>query len=711
MFIEALARRQPLCLMFEDVHWAEDALLDLIEFIASRAKEVPLLIVAQARPNLLEKRPAWGRGVRAFTSLPIEPLGETDGRELILALCRERGLNDALAEQVGRGAGGNPLFAEELVAMIAERGTQAGIPSAIKAIISARLDALPPDARRALQLAAVLGKVFWDGGVRALGSDGDVTARLELLEQADLLRAQSRSQFRGEREFAFKHDLIRDVAYEMLPRAERKTLHLRAADWIEQAAGRQFEVHLDQLAHHALKAGEEERAVNYLVRAAERASRTAAYRHEAALLAEAIAIAERKQQRELVGELRARRGKALLNIAQWSAVIPELEAALDILPSTAFERRAEAHVGIAWSAVWVFDQARAMRHGAEGLSAARRAGRADLEADAIGTHALMEHSAGRFPAAREMYRTAIAKAGGVKVGGLCYAPSTLYQLGDYEEGIKLAEEGVASFRAQNNHTAALVAMSHLGLNLAAQGHYAEAARKFAEAEQFGREYELWSLLARSISMSSDWHADLFDFGGAEALAEEARDLAQSVNFPNAVISTGLDLLFNYTRRGEVGRVEALIEKVVPEAVSSSGWHSWMWKVRVAQVHAEIAFARGQHDETLRWAENALTESVPSGRVKYQGLAWWVKARALHALGRSQEAIEDLRKALEMARRIHHPAMFIRISTALLEIAGDDALLAEARATAKQILAELPAGHIRQRFSDAEPLRVLGRLTD
>lgn len=545
--------------------------------------------------------------------------------------------------------------------------------------------------------------------MRALGGEGDVTARLEALEQADLLRAQPRSQFRGEREFAFKHDLIRDVAYDMLPRAERKTLHSRAADWIEQTAGNQLELHLDQLAHHALKAGEEERAVNYLMRAAERANRTSAHRHEAILLTEAIAIAERRQRRELLGELRGRRGKAFLNLAQWADAMPDLEAALNMLEPRNFEQRAELLTKLAWSAIWLYDRAKATRYGSEALTMAQQAGRADLEADAIGTLALIEHSDGRFTAARDLYRRAIAVAGGMKVGGLCYAPNAFYMLGQHEEGARLAVEGVASFRAQNNSAAALVAMSHLGLNLAAQGCYTEAGRVFAEAKQYGREHEIKTLLARSISMSSAFHLELFDFIGAESLTEEARELARSVKFPNTVVSTGIDLLFNFTRRGEVGRAEALVERAARDAQEAGGWHTWLWKVRLAQARAEVELGRGNCLETLHWAETALSESSASGRVKYEALALWTRARALHTLGRTHEAIADLQRAVNLARRIGDPASFLRTATALLEMAGDDALLSEARATAKKILTALPDEEMRQRFLAAEPVRALGNL--
>ncbi len=270
-FIEALARSQPLCLLFEDLHWADQALLDLIEFIAAHIGEAPLLILTQARTELVEQRPAWGRSLRNCTSLALEPLDERHGRDLALLLCQERGLAAEVAEQVVRGAAGNPLFAEEMVTTIAERGEIAGIPSAIKALIAARLDTLPPQERRAIQLAAVIGKVFWEGGLRALGAAGGVIDHLEALEQKELLRSHHRSQMRGDLEYAFKHDLIRDVAYETLSRADRRLLHRHLVGWIEVISGERVEEYLDLLAHHAFQAGAWEKALEYARRAGEQA--------------------------------------------------------------------------------------------------------------------------------------------------------------------------------------------------------------------------------------------------------------------------------------------------------------------------------------------------------------------------------------------------------------------------------------------------------
>jgi class 3 adenylate cyclase len=284
-FLEALALLHPLCLIFEDIHWADDVLLNLIEFIAGRIRSAPLLIVTLARPELFEKRPSWGHGVRAFTSLPLHPLPEDMENELIIELCRERGTQELCADEIGHRPGGNPLFAEEMVAMIAERGQVTGVPSLIKLLIAARFDALPVGERNIIQLAAVFGKTFWESGLRALGAGTrrDIREHLEALEQKDLLRSQPRSQFRDEGEFIFKHDLIQDVAYNMLPRSERQTLHGLVVDWLEERPDKTF----DMLAHHAVQAGQHSRAVHYLMQAAEGLTR-GCHRQEAVLLSEAL---------------------------------------------------------------------------------------------------------------------------------------------------------------------------------------------------------------------------------------------------------------------------------------------------------------------------------------------------------------------------------------------------------------------------------------
>jgi class 3 adenylate cyclase/tetratricopeptide (TPR) repeat protein len=707
-FLEALARRKPLCLMFEDIHWADDALLDLIEFIASRTKEAPLLIVTQARPGLLEKRPNWGGGVRAFTSLPLEPLDETSGRELILALCRERGLAESVAEHVGRGAGGNPLFAEELVAMTAERGSEAGIPSAIKVLISARLDALPPAQRNTLQLAAVFGKTFWAAGLSALGAHQDSSEHLEALEHRDLLRAQPRSQFRNEREYAFKHDLIRDVAYDMLPRAERRMLHGRVADWIERAAGERVEAYFDRLAHHTLQAGQAERAMGYLLQAAARARRASAYRQEAALLAQAIGVADQLGRRQEVAQLRVRRGSSFGSVGMWTAARPELEAALMEFSQDQMEQRAEALIELAGACFWLLDTRAVRESTTEALNLAERAGRNDLAAAALAWLGGAQQADGDTVSARLSHQGAIARAGGLPVASLALAPLNSYLLGQTDEALDLGRKAAQILRESAHADATVWGLPHLGLALAAKGRYADALEVFFEARRLGQEYEIWPFLARVVAMSAGFHLDVYDLVGNEHLNEEARELAAAHSFLPPAVSAGIELLLNFARSNQPERADKLLDGVAAEVLKGAGWHGWLWKIRFAEAQAELAYARGQFQQAVQWAENTITQSASRSRIKYQALGLWTRARSLHRLERTREALADLHTAIKLARSMDDPAIFLRVAAPLLAIDGDDVTLQEARAAAQLIRTALPTEEMRRRFEAAEPVHLLSK---
>ena len=237
-FFEALAEQRPLVLVFDDLHWADDGLLDFVDYLVDWAGEVPLLVVGAARPELLERRPGWGGGKPNALTLSLAPLSDDDTAQLIgLLLGRpvlEAGQQAVLLAQ----AGGNPLYAEQYVQMLAEQGAGQGmlVPESIQAIIGARLDLLDPSDKRLLQDAAVVGRVFWPGAVAALGGG---TGRRELweslhrLERKQFVRRERRSSVAGETQYAFAHALLRDVAYGQIPRAARVGKHLGAVGWIE----------------------------------------------------------------------------------------------------------------------------------------------------------------------------------------------------------------------------------------------------------------------------------------------------------------------------------------------------------------------------------------------------------------------------------------------------------------------------------------------
>ena len=287
-FIEAVAREQPTMLVLEDIHWADRGLLDLVELLAARLRDLPVLILTLARPELLDSRPAWGGGLPAYTALPLAPLSAVEGEEL--ASLRLRDLQHADAVRLAETAGGNPLFIEQLVATVAESGptTAGSLPTSIRGLVAARLDALPEADRSLLLDAAVVGKTFWRGAIDRVRAERDgVSELLGALERRDLIMRETASIIEGEQQFSFKHVLIRDVAYELLPRAERRERHARVAEFFEQATAEVGEA-AAALARHWRDAGDPERALGYFVRAAEQAENGWAKDQAAILYREAL---------------------------------------------------------------------------------------------------------------------------------------------------------------------------------------------------------------------------------------------------------------------------------------------------------------------------------------------------------------------------------------------------------------------------------------
>ncbi|HEY2437400.1 MAG TPA: BTAD domain-containing putative transcriptional regulator [Solirubrobacteraceae bacterium] len=259
-FFAALADRRPTVLVFEDLHWADDGLLDFIDQLVDRAAGRPLLVIATARPELLDRRPDWGGGKPNAVVLSLPPLIEDDARRLVASLLSTPSVDAAmLAELVGR-AGGNPLYVEQYARALLERGALEQLPDTIQGIIAARLDALPHDAKLLLQNAAVVGRVFWLGALEAV--DGCPRSRAEEmlygLARQEFVRPALHSSVSGEPEYAFSHILLRDVAYGQIPRAARSVKHERVATWIESLG--HHEDHAELLAHHYIDALEFARA-------------------------------------------------------------------------------------------------------------------------------------------------------------------------------------------------------------------------------------------------------------------------------------------------------------------------------------------------------------------------------------------------------------------------------------------------------------------
>jgi predicted ATPase/class 3 adenylate cyclase len=255
-FFEALAEKRPLVLVFEDLHFADDGLLDFVDHLLDWASGVPILAVGTARPELLARRPNWGGGKPNALTLSLSALSDNETAELVHALLDRPVLDTGLQQMLLERAGGNPLYAEEFARLLGERDAMEELllPETVQGLIAARIDALPLDEKALLQDAAVLGKVFWLGAVAELGELERRTAeeRLHALERKEFLRRERRPPVAGEVEYAFRHLLVRDVAYGQIPRGTRAQKHRLAAEWIA-ALGRP-EDHAELLAHHYVAA-------------------------------------------------------------------------------------------------------------------------------------------------------------------------------------------------------------------------------------------------------------------------------------------------------------------------------------------------------------------------------------------------------------------------------------------------------------------------
>ena len=286
VFIEAGARDEATAFVFEDIHWADSALLDLIELLAARLHDLPVLLLTLARPELLDARPAWGGGLVAYNALPLEPLGGTDAAKLALHLLGV----DTKAAEVAEAGEGNPLFIEQLAAVLSERGSASPttLPTTIRGLVAARLDALPAEERDVLLDAAISGRIFWRGALDRIARNPEHLGRaLAGLERRDLIRRDARSRLEGDEQWAFKHVLIRDVAYDLQPRARRRDGHRHVAEFIEQSTPEVGEA-TAALARHWLGADEPERAAGYFVSAAEEAERGWAKQYAVTLYREAL---------------------------------------------------------------------------------------------------------------------------------------------------------------------------------------------------------------------------------------------------------------------------------------------------------------------------------------------------------------------------------------------------------------------------------------
>jgi class 3 adenylate cyclase/tetratricopeptide (TPR) repeat protein len=715
-FFEALAERNALVLVFEDIQWADDGLLDFIEHLVDWVRGVPMLILCTARLELLERRPAWGGGKLNAATIALAPLTDEETATLISALA-ERPLMEAETQSaLLERAGGNPLYAEQYVRMLAERGSadDLPLPENVQGIIGARLDSLPPEEKALLQDAAVIGKVFW------LGALGATERQLHALQQKEFVQRARRSSVEGQTEFSFTHLLVRDVAYGQIPRADRAQKHVRAAEWIE-SFGRP-EDHAEMVAHHYANALELARAagqdVGELAAHARHALRDAGDR-AAALQAHEQAQRYYTDALELAGpddrerlELLLRRGRARFR-ADGRGAEDLAEARTGLRAAGDPEQAAEAALlltDIAWYA-GQRDQAMTELDDARSLVAGRRPSRVQARVLAEISHYAM--LADQNETAIAVGRDALKMAEELGLDNL--RSEALNNIGsarvhsgdpagvaDVEESLSVAEQVKdipALIRAQNN-----LGIVHLVL-----GNSDHADEGVLEAYRLGlhfghRGFARWSSGGPVLAvryLRGEWDevlrgAEEFladetpsyqassahvwrgmvriargDVDGAQSDAERAIELVRPAKDPQAILSVFAAAAMTFLSAGNETRAAQTLEEILtelrqlPQIGFATFWaHAWSWVGQGLGRSDEMLEVLAEDPIETAWldAARAVAAGDFRGAADLIATTGWPAFEMFYRLESGAE--QDVRAALEFYRGVG-ATRYVREGEALL----------------------------------------------
>ena len=723
--LAAASRSRPMLLILDDLHWADRPTLLLLRHVMRSARAGAFVIIATYRESELGRTHPLAemlttlRRERGITRIVLRGLDIAHVRGLVDSLIGP----DApapLPQMIFDYTGGNPFFVTEMLHHLGETKAIArvgellagtpdvsalGLSEGIKEVIGRRLSRLSDNCNRMLSLASIVGREFDATLLEAVLDfpDGALVDALEEATRAQLIRESRVVSGR----FEFTHALIRETLYRELSSPRRVKLHRRVADAIERFAALSPTSPLAELAYHfsqAASADVADKAIEYATRAGDRAADGLAHEEAARLFDMALHSLEFKAGADtdrLRVDLHTRRARCFDALGRWTMEVGELEAALRHLNPEQVERRCELVLALARASFLLLDVRPVEQYATEALQLAERLQRSDLAANAIGWLARCRQADGDLRGAVEMDRRAMSRAPGVTTAAHMLGPLSLYLAGQSVSAIRMSIDAADAARLTGDTTFIMYALSHVGLNMAATGHYAEASKAFHEVRSFGRKYGALPMLARATAMAAGLHLTLFDFEGAEALQSEASELARSVGFIPPVVSAGIDSLLTLARRHDPGRAERLIEETAAAAASTAGWHQWLWQLRLAQARAELALARDAFDTAIATASHAIDQSRARGRPKYEALGLITRARALHACARTHEAPGDARHAVSLATRVGDPSLLLLATDALIELDGTDQLVKQAGATIERIHEALPDEGIRTCFTDSE----------
>ena len=588
---ELLAVERPLVLVFEDLHWAEPTFLELLQAIADEGGGAPILLLASARPEVRDAHPALVSPGHGHVALELLPLSRAQAAALLAELVGAEATTTGPLATLLENAGGNPLFLEETVRMLMDAGVlEAGgrvtgnvaevpVATSLQALIGSRLDGLPAREKRLAQQASVIGTTFWFGALAHLGGErGELTVGLQGLERRDLILPHEASTVTGEREYGFKHVLIRDVAYGQLPKARRVELHIHFADWVDAQPGAGDDLveisayHLEQACRSASEIARSPvpppivRTVDRLTRAAAKSERREGYREAERFYERALAVVG-DQEPELLAATRLHRAGALVALGELARASEEL-------------------AGVAEDG--------------------RRFERLDLRSAALVELGDIDQRQGRAAQARDRLLEATELA--AEHGDRRLQIRAAFVLA----GLRADFEGAYEEAAADLRRSVALAEELGDRGLLAEGHLRRAALlanlgRFADAEDdLGRCLVLAGEMGsrRLEAEATAWLSIVKSYRGehdeAEALALQARDWLGRAGDSYFQVQNLVRLAMYALAGGNAVRGEEWLREAVPIALGLEGWVV----VEVYRFLVEALVLQGRLDDAVRLAEFA-----------------------------------------------------------------------------------------------------------
>ena len=737
----SLARTQTVLVALEDVHWADEGLLDFLSDLTTRPPAAHLLLICLARPLLLERRPDWGGGRRNVASIYLDPLPQRESRQLMSELLKADVPEDFAARVLER-AEGNPFFIEEILRMLIDGGqlvarnggwtareAEVRIPDTVQGVIAARLDQLKPDEKRIAQDAAVVGRIFWLQPLHNMAGGGDAADVVARLEHKELVAERPHSMIRGDREFIFRHLLIRDVAYGTIPKALRRTKHRSVADWLADVTRDRLDEFADLLAYHYEHAEAWQESLAYTLRLADRAYALDTYHQaltqyqRAAQFAEKVALSTEDRI-----HLLAQRGWTLARLADYGPALTDLTEAQRLArEARAGTWQVSALLGIAWAQGHRDDYQGNRRTTQEALEIARRIGSSRQVAECLldlgscfhnlgqvhealaafdeaaeisagigyerGTvHAmrgLAMQDVGQLQEAIHYHRQAIARTREiaerrVEASNLNYLAEALIQAGASREAIAHAEAALqlsltSGDRFREQYSRRWIALASLRL-----GDFGRSLQEGLTALALARTLQAHEVIGYVAGTLAELYAMLGDTDAALACEREALDAIGRVR--SMMPGRGLALSGIATARlvrGDLqGAGEAFLEATQSRFVLW-GPPEGLWGLGM------VSIREGALEEARQRADALEAVARPRGMRSFLARALWVRAAA-DAQGTPVDLTEPIALAGEAGE--------LPLLRSLLTLTGS----ADVRQVSEEIARSIPDPGLRARFLSTVP---------